>query len=87
MLRNGFEDRTSGEVTATLHIFAGDGVFCVVNSSIDFESVEQTSSLRKGFGDLARAVLAGVELSSIGPNKLLRSRKSGLKGFFHGIGA
>ena len=73
MLRNGFEDRTSGGVTAALDVFAGDGVLCVVNSSIDFEGVEQTSSLRKGFADLARGVLAEVELPSIGPKKLLRS--------------
>ena len=69
-----------------MDVFAGDGVLCVVHSSNEFEGVEQTSSLRKGFADLARGVLAGVELSSIGPNKLLRSSKSGLKGFFDRIG-
>ena len=63
-----------------------DGVLCVVNSSINFEGVEQASSLRKGFDDPARGVLARVELSLIGLNKLLRSSKSGLKGFFHQIG-
>ena len=71
----GLDGRTSGGVTAAVNVFASDGVLCAANSSIDFAGVEQTSSLRKGFADLARGVLAAVELSSIGPNNWLRSSK------------
>ena len=39
LLRNGFEDRTSGGVAAAVNVFAGDGVLCAANSSINFAEV------------------------------------------------
>ena len=49
---NGFEDCTSGGVTASVNVFASDGFLYAGNSSF-----------QKGFADLARAVLARVVLS------------------------